>query len=212
MKKNDYQIWTAEESINAARCKIAHLVNSSKITDTKIFQKCANIFRVLSSRLFDCYGIIYEALNLTSFEIECLIKINLMLQEVQSKIQIKVNELQKEMDKKLSTIQNMFDYEIKIRLFFILKEDDKEFEEDDDNIIAEHTCHVFKKYLETIFSEVNYMLPGQSLSHPLNKIDQCELFHHLYDHIPYMRLKDIIRIGSVWIDIQVYHQFKFELS
>ena len=166
----------------------------------------------LSSKLYDCYRIRYEALNLTSLEVESLIKINSRLQDIQSKIQTKVNELQEEMDKKLSVTPNMFDYEIEIQFLFILGKDDKDFDEDDDNIIAEHHLYVTKTHSKTIFLESGYTIPGQPLSHPLNKINQCELFHLLYDHIEYMKLKDIIRIGSVWIDIEVYHQFEFELS
>lgn len=108
------------------------------------------------------------------------------------------------------------DYEIDATLYFILREDDPEFDEDEDededNFLTRRTMSL--KQLDKKWGLGDGKDHRISIPHfpdRLNEIAHCWLFHDLYDHSyglaqPALTLQDCLRVGSIWIDIVVRHQ------
>jgi hypothetical protein len=53
-------------------------------------------------------------------------------------------------------------------------------------------------------------------NHPMKDEHHCWLFHDLYDHdypdSPRLPWKDIMHIGTIWVDIEIMHQHCLDLS
>lgn len=115
----------------------------------------------------------------------------------------------------LSVLGSRMDVEKEARIQFLLREDDPEYREDDDNILTERCvslkhCHPF-------------LADGQDHTAELIELARlgispvCWLFHDLYDHdygpdqiaLP---LREMLRIGSIWIDVVKTDQFLIELE
>jgi hypothetical protein len=102
------------------------------------------------------------------------------------------------------------DYEIEAEVSFYPDEDDPDFRGDDDNILA--TLTFDGKYelgrSETEFGlddGVNHNIAHGRTDHPLRNEHHCWLFHCLYDHTE-LSWEEILRIGMVWVDINVKYQ------
>ena len=51
-------------------------------------------------------------------------------------------------------------------------------------------------------------------NHPMNKDFHCYLFHHIYDHLigdDELDWETILKIGTVWTDIEVIYQHFYEI-
>ena len=99
------------------------------------------------------------------------------------------------------------DYELEIDLVFYLREDDPEYSEDEDSILVTLDCcdHIgFGDADENCdHNTVGGFLP----------FEHCTLFHALYDHItPELHWSDLLRIGSVWVEIKVEYQKRYGLE
>jgi|SRR3989338_4113958 len=88
----------------------------------------------------------------------------------------------------------MRDFNLDRVITFYLREDDPEYEEDDDNILIEiHDIFIENDDLEMDFSE---SFTGEK---------HCYLYHQLYDHF-YLDWRDLLRIGSLYVDIKIDEQ------
>ncbi len=104
------------------------------------------------------------------------------------------------------------DYEIDATLYFTLREDDPEFDEDDDNFLTKRKMSL--KHLDREWGLGDGRDHRVSIPHfpgSLNEIAHCWLFHDLYDHSygleqPALSLQDCLRVGSIWVDVAVRHQ------
>lgn len=114
--------------------------------------------------------------------------------EIRSRTRKIEDQLKKEEDKWLT------DYELYYEFDFYLREDYPDYREDDENILTCSRTHGVS--LDKNGSLNHNDLPGD---HPLGNDRHCSLFHHLYDHTP-LSWDDILRIGSVWVDIIVQYQ------
>ena len=93
-------------------------------------------------------------------------------------------------------------------LKFILKEDDKEFKEDNDNFIATIT-----EYLKEISKNKHNFLwsldenhSDLSKTHPMSDFSHSWWFHCLYDHC-HISWEDMLRNGDFWSDVKVTYQY-----
>lgn len=95
---------------------------------------------------------------------------------------------------------------------YFLSEQDPEYSEEGDNILTERRYLFTKRWGETIDEDENY-----------EEIDNfgienhCYLFHDLYDHeydpgMERISLKDMLRIGSVWVDVEVVPQMWMKIG
>lgn len=103
--------------------------------------------------------------------------------------------------------QFLDDFEVDTEISYYLAEDDPAYtDQDEEGIMA----------IDNIFGipddgddEINWndnagSMEGQKL---------CHLFHSLTDHItPKLKLADVLRIGRVWVDINVMYQKNIKLT
>ncbi|MBW8066451.1 MAG: hypothetical protein GJU73_03310 [Ferrovum sp.] len=101
------------------------------------------------------------------------------------------------------------DFEIEAKVTFCLREDDSEFREDDDNILTGRKYYIPKDSAEEshFYSAADW---GISAMH-VGIENHCYIFHDLYDHSwgpgrQQLSFRDILRIGQIWIDIEIQAQ------
>jgi hypothetical protein len=104
----------------------------------------------------------------------------------------------------------LHDYEINLIISFYLKENDVHYDENEDNILV-----TLREYLKNIsidkkknpwrWSANHNEFRGQT-NHLMKDENHCWLYHSLYDHT-HLRLEDLLRIGTIWSDIEVCYQY-----
>lgn len=149
--------------------------------------------------------------NLSKLQKIQLLRLNLRLEELQSKIIKEALKLDMELSKRINDKTDILDdYEIELELRFILKEDDKEFKDDDDNFIT-----IINEYLKGISKksdnypwnlEDNHNDFRAWKNHPMQNEYHCWWFHCLYDH-NHLSWEDMLRIGEFWSDLKVNYQY-----
>ena len=110
------------------------------------------------------------------------------------------------------------DYEIEATLYFTLREDDPEFDEDEDNFLAQRKISL--KHLDRKWGLGDGQDHRVTVCHfpgALNEVAHCWLFHDLYDHSyclqqPALNLQDCLRVGTIWVDVAVRHQATLDIK
>jgi ParB family chromosome partitioning protein len=105
----------------------------------------------------------------------------------------------------------MFDYEIDAHIAYVLREDDPEYVEDDDNYLTTQTEYLKGKPVSEIDDWAESHIQAGLRAEP-----HCWLFHDLYDHgggreSPKVSLRDCLRIGKIWVDVQISQQYVFDV-
>jgi len=167
----------------------------------------------------DYFDSIQDKGEFTTDEINELLRLNHRLAELELYLcDLSAKECVHLADRVSDINDPLDDYEIDATLYFTLREDDPEFDEDDDNFLAQRkfTLKHFDResglgdgydYRETIRH-----FPGD-----LNEVSHCWLFHDLYDHSyclqqPALNLQDCLRVGSIWVDVAVRHQATLDIK
>jgi hypothetical protein len=150
---------------------------------------------------------------LTDSEVAQLLKLNRQLKDVTRHLQSVKNDVTPRLEAKLADPKDpMYDYEIEVRIDYQLREDDPAFAEDDDNFLS--TRNETLK-LEPMSDDIDW---SESYIQPsLRAEPHCWLFHDLYDHAygresPRVPLCDCLRIGKVFVDVQIWQQYCFDVE
>ena len=103
------------------------------------------------------------------------------------------------------------DYEIDVTLYFVLREDDPDFDDSDDNFITQRNFSLNGRGRTYIGDGQDHREIVPYFPTKLNETAQCWLFHDLYDHCygleqPALSLLDCLRVGTIWVDVAVRHQ------
>ena len=174
----------------------------------------------LSGKLHDVYladrtlrGYWWDEKTLNDAEISQLLALNRRLRAINPLLRSIANDVTPRLEAKLADPNDpMYDYEIEARLDFILREDDPDYAEDDDNILTtrSESLKCLKSDRDMNFSEG--IGPGALEAEP-----HCWRFHDLYDHeygedAPCLSFHDCLRVGKIFIDIQVWQQYDFNLQ
>jgi hypothetical protein len=151
-------------------------------------------------------------LPLTEPEIVQLRVLNLRLVDITRHLGSVAKDVTPRLEAKLADPADpMYDYEIEVRIDYILREDDPEYDEEEDNFLATRTESLKNLY----FLDENYY-KGIG-SDGLRAESQCWLFHDLHDHeygreSPRIPPRDCLRIGKIYVDVQVWQQYDFDVS
>ena len=147
-----------------------------------------------------------------------LIKFNKQLHLFQDRIIKEAKKIDSELIKRVNDKDDeLDDYEIDLQVSFYLKDDDPDYREDQDNIIAILNDYVkgisLPDYTEFDFrwDETNHCEFQYWDWHEMKDEHHCWLYHCLYDHTS-LTWEDIMRIGSFWADIRVKYQYNYEMS
>ena len=110
------------------------------------------------------------------------------------------------------------DYEIEAILYFILGEDDPDFDEDEDNFLTQR--HISLKRIDRVYGlgdEVDHREPYRNFPEGLKEVRNCWLFYDLYTNSrgleqPSITLRDCLRVDSIWVDVAVHHQATMDIE
>ena len=152
---------------------------------------------------------------LTDAQISQLLGLNRRISDIYPLLRSVSEDVTPRMEAKLADQNDpMYDYEIEAILCFILREDDPDYDENDDNVLT--TRKKFLKCLPSIeYESRDFAEPIGSAG--LQAEPHCWLFHDLYDHeygtqSPRLSFHDCLRIGRIYIDVQVWQQYDFDLT
>lgn len=116
----------------------------------------------------------------------------------------------------------LYDYEIDVTMNFVLREDDSEYDEDDDNILT--TRHFSVKHLDRdpeqewgVGDDQDHKETCRKFPGVLNDVRHCYLFHDLYDHSYNLEMIELsfdqcLRVGQIWFDIEVKKQVSLNVD
>ena len=149
--------------------------------------------------------------NLSKIQKVKLLQLNLGLQNLQEKIIKEAVKLDIELSKRVADETDILDdYEIDLKIHFILRKDDENYKEDDDNFVTE-----INEYLKGISKKLdsypwsledNHNEYWAWENHSMQNKYHCWWFHCLYDH-NHLEWKDMLKIGEIWTDLKVYYQY-----
>lgn len=105
----------------------------------------------------------------------------------------------------------MQDYEIDARIDYVLREDDPEYAQDDDNILTTRT-----EPIQLLFEHNGTDWGYKPMQAGLTAEPHCWLFHDLYDmsygrESPKVSLRDFLRIGTILVDVTILQQYAFDV-
>ena len=150
---------------------------------------------------------------LTDAEIDQLLALNRRLREEDAFLKSISDDVTPRLDAKLADPTDpMLDYEIEVHLDFVLREDDPDYEDDDDNFLTRRRESLKRQGISELADFTPPWGPAGLRAEP-----HCWRFHDLYDHeygveSPRLSYRDCLRIGSIWIDVRVWQQYDFDLT
>ena len=88
---------------------------------------------------------------------------------------------------------------------------DQHYSDDSDNILVQlRECSKYDDDWYFGIADGNNHSEFKRSGHPMNEEDHCWLYHSLYDHT-HLGWLDLLRIGCIWIDVNVEYQKAFEV-
>jgi len=151
---------------------------------------------------------------LTEADCARLLSLNHHLSEITATLRQTFADVRKQMEAKLASPGDpMCDYELRVRIYYQLREDDPEYREDDDNFLTERSFSIKNPESNLAFEDWKC----SPLPTALRKEPHCWLFYDLYDHEygldkPALSIHDCLRIGTIWVDVDISQQYRFEVG
>jgi len=148
--------------------------------------------------------------NIKKKQLKKLRKFNDKLLLLQKKLLNEMICLDKLLSKRVKNKNDLLDdYEIELKLTFVLNENDKNYNENEDNIIT--GIYECEKNISKRNKQKNYIYNRNHnefmfWNHPMKGDYHCWWFHCLYDH-NHLSFEDILKIGTIWSDIEVQYQY-----
>jgi hypothetical protein len=145
-----------------------------------------------------------------------LINLNNRLSDIEKQLKKEVLQIIKTMDKRIKDESDWINYyEIGCTIRFLLNEDDPAYSDDEDNILAEFWEGVaLLRYTERSLLASEYNWNDCNIP-DIDNLDQieyhCWFYHQLYDHAK-ISWDDMLRIGEIWVDLNLTLQHHMELS
>ena len=130
-------------------------------------------------------------------------QINDKLSIIEKELKIKLKKLNASPDLRINKDSWIDDYEIELTI--------DAYEKDSDDLLVVLEVPVYKENFDLLDSGINHNDFFGWEGDPMSSDSHCYLFHSLYDHTD-LELSDILRIGVIWVDIQVTYQKKFSLK
>ena len=156
-------------------------------------------------------SLIKQASNepLAEADIDQLLALNRYLKVVTEQLIVVAKDLEPRLEAKIADPADpMYDFEIEAIFNYVLRDDDSDYNEDDDNYLSSQQ-HMLRS--PAMFEDTICPIPFQPLrlwSEPL-----CWLFHELRHPLmtraPQLSLRDLLRIGRIYVDVQVWQQYDF---
>ena len=172
--------------------------------------------RVLSEQ-FEEYPTI-KAGDFTPAEVDGLVRLNQRLNNLEHDLREVGQQESTRLNARVADPNDpLDDYEIDATLYFVMREDDPGFDDDDDNFLTRRELGLKWECADTLADGIDHHEPYIEFPGRLNDIPHCWLFHDLYDHCygleqPALSLQDCLRVGWIWVDIAVHHQSSLDID
>jgi hypothetical protein len=145
-----------------------------------------------------------------------LVNLNNRLSEIEQQLKKEALAIIDTMDKRIEDAADWInDFEIECTVEFYLNEYDPAYSDDEDNILAEFTEGIsLLRYADhsLLASTENWNdLSIPDLDHPEQNEHHGWFYHQLYDHAK-ISWDDMLRIGDIWVDINLTLQHHLKLS
>lgn len=141
---------------------------------------------------------------LSTAEVRWLTRFNELLRQIQDLLVKQEARIDAELAQRVAdSTDPLDDYEVDVEITYFLREDDPDYSEDDDNVL---TVQRFVTLTGDRADEIDWAEDGRDFGVQ----SHCWLFHDLYDHQPGLEVRDVLRIGSIWIDIKPELQYFFD--
>jgi hypothetical protein len=158
---------------------------------------------------------VYVDVSLTDDEIARSTEINEKLRSLEQEIFAEISRQADLLRVRIADpLDPLDDFEVQAVLTFCLREDDPAYDEDDDNILTRRSFWYCENYKcseghrdKSREERVDYAEFNRGWGIP----NHCWTFHDLYDHRygpgqQRLHPHDILRIGSIWVDIEIQAQ------
>jgi hypothetical protein len=106
------------------------------------------------------------------------------------------------------------DYELELHVSCWLREDDPLFKEDYDNVLAMHSTSLKfdeadPRRMQRVWYDngENYNGCQHVDGHPLSHQHHCRLLYEISNQLGW---EDLARVGTIWVDLQIYHQHRYD--
>jgi hypothetical protein len=174
-----------------------------------------NKVEAIIDRLLDDENWTSEPTSFTADETKRLQNLNHVMNDISEFMHRTADAIRPAMHAKTADNRDpMYDYEIEAELDYALRNDDPEYDEDSDNYLSSRSESLrFDRNEDDLNDDWRGSLtPEAFLSEPLSW-----LLHSLTEHSygpegPRVRLKNCLRIGRILLDIQVWHQYVFDIN
>lgn len=160
----------------------------------------------------DAASKIHESTHaLSESEIPQLLQLNRQLSNITQHLrQVAQDAIQRLELKNADPNDPMFDYEIEARIDYVLREGDPDYCENDDNYLTRRSEDLKCNHHLDRDTDPLPFLPAA-----LPESTYCWLFRDLYDRgygpeSPMLSLKDCLRIGNIFVDVQITQQYVFD--
>lgn len=154
-----------------------------------------------------------SVIEYTDPEIEGLLRFNQRLSVVEHYLRTLGQAQNKRMTDRVADPDDpLDDYEIEVTLYFILREDDWDFDDDDDNFLTIRRISLKPgRHYDMMSDDQDHKDPIRKFPGALQAVRHCRLFFELYNYSSgveqrKLSLKDCLRIGQIWVDVAVQHQ------
>jgi hypothetical protein len=181
---------------------------------------CQQAIAQLQSEVSELYaseatsGLHALTVPLTEHEIGQLLDLNRHLLSITRHLEAVVEDVAPRLNAKVADVNDpMYDYEIEACIDYQLREDDPDYAEDDDNYIATRTEPIKTQWgWQREERSSSSSLPSALLAEP-----HCWLFEDLYSvdygvKSPRLSFQDCLRIGRIFVDVQVWQQYQFDAN
>ena len=157
--------------------------------------------------------------RLEEAEVARLMTLNRRLAELEQHLRDQALVLEPTLRAKLADpTSRMYDYEIDAEIAYVLRDDDQEAVEDNDNILT-HRDEMLKDIAKTriLVDGIDHRESVRPDMAQLGGEPHCWLFHDLYDHsygfsMPSVPLRDCLRIGTILVDVVIRQQYCLDIA
>ncbi|MGD9973324.1 MAG: hypothetical protein AB7S77_09710 [Desulfatirhabdiaceae bacterium] len=148
--------------------------------------------------------------DLSAEQRQFLVKLNNRLSEIEKGIREEGQALIDQLKKRIRDSDDWLeDFEIEGRVLFFIRKDDPYYDDEGDNLLIELSADPVPKVLKDKDYGIGNGYDHNTLQSLVksNVKDEihCYLYHSLYDHTE-LGWINILRIGSVWIELEVIYQ------
>lgn len=201
----DRELLSADHSLHFEHPEIHSAVVRCQASIQGLFDTLAGIYEAEETSRDNCWNE-----SPTELETEQLMALTRFLWGIDPFLRSTADDARARLEVKLADQNDpMCDYEIEATIDFILRKDDPEHDENDDNILSTRDAILTYPRKDENSGHDEIVEPG-GLQAEIHHWQLHDLYLHDYvSDFPYLSLRDCLRIGEIDIDVRICQQYSF---